>query len=133
QIAELYSEWGHIREAKEIVEKLLNQYPHEEELILFLSEILIDCGEEERAIDLMADIDSAAENGPRALLLLADIYSSQGLDEVAEGKLLEAKRTVPDEPVVTFALAEYYFTLGEYQKSIPHYENLLRDGHDIPG
>lgn len=128
RIAELYYEWGHLKKAKSIAEELLNRYPGESELIFFLAEIMIDTDEEEQAIDMLSNIDSEDADYVRALLLLADIYSSQGLDEVAEQKLLEAKRLSPDEPVVTFALAEFYFSLGNYTQSIPYYEQVLHKG-----
>lgn len=133
QIAQLYHQWGHVNKALTIIEELRNLYPDEDELAFLLSELLMDSGNEEEALDILSGIDTEGENGPRALLLLADVYAGQGLDEVAEHKLLEAKRSVPDEPVVTLALAEFYFSLGDYQKSIPHYERLLQEGSVFTG
>lgn len=137
QIAQLYHQWGHVQRARTMIEELRARYPNEEELAFFLAEILMDLGEgegeEDEALDILSSINSEGENGPRALLLLADLYGAQGLDEVAEQKLLEAKRTVPDEPVVTLALAEFYFSLADYQKSIPYYENLLQEVNTLGG
>ncbi|HEX6922790.1 MAG TPA: tetratricopeptide repeat protein [Bacillales bacterium] len=132
KIAGLFYEWGHIGKAKPIIEELRARYPDENELAFFLAELLMDANEEEQAIDVLTNIRSEDADHLRALLLLADIYTVQGLDEVAEQKLLEAKRMAPDEPVVAFALAEYYSMLGDYKKSVPHYEQVLREG-GIPG
>ncbi|HET7629275.1 MAG TPA: tetratricopeptide repeat protein [Bacillales bacterium] len=128
QIAQLYREWGHVEKAKGIVEQLLKQFPEETELTFTLAELLIDQGEQERAVAILSDLDGTEEDFLRASLLLADIYMSEGLDEVAERKLLEAKRKDPAQPVVTYALAQFYFSLGLYAKSVPHYEQLMRDG-----
>ncbi|HEU5140040.1 MAG TPA: tetratricopeptide repeat protein [Bacillales bacterium] len=132
KIAQLYYEWGHLGKAKPIVENLRALYPDENELAFLLAEILIDADDEEQAIEVLTDVRSEDADHLRALLLLADIYTAQGLDEVAEQKLLEAKRMAPEEPVVAFALAEYYFMFGDFKKSVPHYEQVLRDG-GIPG
>ena len=34
---------------------------------------------------------------------------------------------MPDEPVITFGLAELYSSKGEEQKAITHYESLLAE------
>lgn len=132
KIAQLYFEWGHVGKAKPIVEELRSRYPDENELAFLLAELLIDADDEEEAIEVLTGVRSEDDDHLRALLLLADIYTAQGLDEVAEQKLLEAKRMAPEEPVVAFALAEYYFMFGDFKKSVPHYEQVLRDG-GIPG
>lgn len=132
QIAGLYYEWGHLDRANKIIRKLRDRYPGENELAFFHAELLIDTGEEERAVEILANIQGVEQDELRALLLLADIYSGQGLDEVAEQKLLEAKRMAPDEPVVAYALGEYYAMHGDYKKSVPHYEQVLMDG-GLPG
>ncbi|HET7578542.1 MAG TPA: tetratricopeptide repeat protein [Bacillales bacterium] len=132
QIAGLYYEWGHVDQAKKIVRKLRDRYPAENELAFFHAELLIDTGDEERAVEILTSIEGEEQDELRAMLLLADIYMSQGLDEVAEQKLLEAKRMAPDEAVVAYALGEFYTMLGDYKKSVPHYEQVLADG-GLPG
>src|SRR5699024_11877433 len=72
-------------------------------------------------------LTSISEDDPaylQALLQLADLYQSEGLFEVAESKLLEAKNIQPDEPIIDFALGEFFFSTGEYQRAIIHYEKL---------
>lgn len=128
EIAQLYHEWGHVDRAQSIVEGLIDEYPDENELIFFLVEMLIDNGEEEKAIAMLEDINEDDVDKLRALLLSADIYAAQGVDEVAEQKLLQAKRLAPDEPVITYALAEFYYMTGEYKKSVPLFGQVVRDG-----
>jgi tetratricopeptide (TPR) repeat protein len=124
-IALLYYEWGIMDKTKDLVEQLFLNYPDEAELQIFMAEVLVELGEEDEAIDYLLEIDSENESFPRALLLLADLYQAQGLEEVAEQKIKEAKRLKPNEPVITLALAEFYLSHGHVKKSIPLYESLL--------
>ncbi len=72
---------------------------------------------EEEALELLIDIEEDDPYYVCACLLMADLYQMQGLDEVSERKLLKAYEKMPDEPLVQFALAELYFTSGQYQKA----------------
>lgn len=132
QLVQVYEQLGHVQKARELIEQLLERYPDEEELILVYAEILQATDDDEMAIEWLEDIYATSENRPRALLLLADIYTAQGLDEVAENKLLEALRILPEEPVIIFALAEFYFESGAYQKCMNYYELLLQKDHELP-
>ncbi|KAA0550249.1 tetratricopeptide repeat protein [Bacillus sp. BGMRC 2118] len=124
-IAETYYQYGFLDEAKELLRKLLVQYPGESELILLLAEILIDLDEEEQAITLLDTVDKTDSEYPRALLLLGDLYQMQGLDEVAEQKLLQAKEILPENTIIAFALGEFYSGRGQYKNSIPYYKSVL--------
>ncbi|MFG6114531.1 tetratricopeptide repeat protein [Halobacillus sp. MO56] len=122
-IAELYIQWGMLEEAKMILKELSQRYPKENELKIMLSEIHIDLEEDEEAIDLLNQFGPEDEDYLPSLMQLADLYQSQGLFEVAEQKLLAAKQAAPNEAVIDFALGELSFSNGEYNKSIPFYEN----------
>lgn len=123
-IAELYMQWGMLEEAKAILIGLVAQYPKETELKIMLAEIYIDLQEDEEAIDILNQFTAADEEYLEVLIQLADLYQSQGLFEVAEQKLLEAKRLAPVEPVIDLALGELAFSTGEYTKAIPYYESV---------
>jgi tetratricopeptide (TPR) repeat protein len=133
QIAEIYHQLGLVDLAKEIIEELISFYPDESELAMFMAELLIDLDEEDQAIEILLEIN---ENDPifvRAQLLLADLYQLQGLEEVAEQKLLKAKSKLPNEPVVLFGLGEFYLSRGDYLKSIPYYKQVLPHQEDLNG
>jgi tetratricopeptide (TPR) repeat protein len=132
-IALIYFDWGLMDKTKVIIEKLLMNYPDEAELEIFMAEVLVEMGEEDEAIEYLLDIGDENESYPRALLLLADLYQAQGLEEVAEQKLKEAKRLKPNEPIITLALAEFYLAHGQVKKSIPLYESLLQVEVDLSG
>jgi tetratricopeptide (TPR) repeat protein len=125
EIAETYFRYGLVEEAKQVIEELLQKYPDEGELLVFAAECYVDLDKEEEAINLLNEIEEDDAEYLRALLLLADLYQIQGLEEVAEQKLLLAKRRAPKEPVILFALAEFYLAKGSYLEAVPYYKNVL--------
>ncbi|WP_044748066.1 tetratricopeptide repeat protein [Bacillus alveayuensis] len=132
-LAEHLFSWGLLPEARDILEELSYRYPDEGDLLLFLAEVYTELDEEEKAIDILAEIDENDPNYPRACLLAADLYQMQGLDEVSERKLLLAYEKLPNEPIIQFALGEFYLTKGEYQKSVEFYKKVLEKETTIAG
>lgn len=123
-IAEFYFQWGFLQEALEILTELIKLYPKENELKILLANIFIELEEDNEAINLLNEIDKNDPLYEQVLLLLADLYQVQGLFEVSESKLLEAKQLNPNESIIDFALGELYFSIGDYKKAIIHYEKL---------
>ncbi|EMT47394.1 tetratricopeptide repeat protein [Anoxybacillus flavithermus] len=132
-LADQLFSWGLLEEAESLVRMLLTRYPDERELQLFLAEIYTEMDKDEEALELLIDIEEDDPYYVRACLLMADLYQMQGLDEVSERKLLKAYEKMPDEPLVQFALAELYFTTGQYQKSLPYYERIINNTKTIAG
>ncbi|KIQ93725.1 tetratricopeptide repeat protein [Anoxybacillus thermarum] len=125
--------WGLLEEAETLVHMLLARYPDERELQLFLAEIYTEMDKEEEALELLIDIGEDDPYYVRACLLMADLYQMQGLDEVSEQKLLKAYEKMPNEPLVQFALAELYFTSGQYRKSLSYYEQVMKQAKTMAG
>lgn len=123
-VADLYYGWGFIDEAIDIVEKLLGKYPTEGQLITKLVSMYIDVEKDDKAIELLNKIDEEDPYYVQALLQLADLYEVQGLYEVAEQKLFEAKKLEPEEKIIDFALGELLFSTGQYNRAIPFYERV---------
>lgn len=123
-IAELYKQWGMLEEAKMILLGIVQQYPDETDLKLMLADIHIDLQEDQEAIELLNRFSPQDEEYLAVLLQLADLYQTQGLFEVAEQKLLEAKQLDPAETLIDFALGELSFSNGEYSKAIPYFEKV---------
>lgn len=130
-IAELYMEWGFYDEAKEILEQLLEHYEQNDELKVILSSIYIELEEDEQAIQLLDQIDENSPNYVQALIQQADLYETQGLFEVAEHKLLQAKQIKPDEMIIDFALGELLFSIGDFNRAITFYEKVLQSDEEI--
>lgn len=123
-IAEFYLQWGFFEEALEILQDLIQKYPEESELKVLLANIYIELDNDKEAVHLLNDIREEDLSYEQALLQLADLYQSQGLFEVAEQKLLEAKRLNPDEEIIDLALGEFFFSIGEYKRAIIYYERI---------
>lgn len=121
---------GFTPQAKRIFEKLLRDHPEEDELRTYLADIAVSAGDNDAAIDLLAAIQPDSPAYVQGLLATADVYQTMGIPEVSEQKLKEAKRLAPDEPVIDFALAELYFTLGRYEEALPYYQRLQDQGID---
>ncbi|OEH93439.1 tetratricopeptide repeat protein [Bacillus solimangrovi] len=131
EIAELYIKWGLLDEAKVLIDELVLLYPDEGQLYIDRAEIAIDLEEEEEALEYLLEVKEEDTAYVQALFLMADLYQMQGLDEVAEQKLLEAKKKAPNEVIVDFGLGEFYLSRGDYNKSIPYYERVLKEKEDI--
>ncbi|MDM5187810.1 tetratricopeptide repeat protein [Bacillus sp. DX4.1] len=131
-ISRYYHTLGFIDEALAIIEDLRLLYPEESEFTLFLAELYIDLDKEDEAIEVLHDIAEDDELYVQSLLLVADLFQMQGFDDVAEQKLLKAKELMPEEPVITFGLAELYSSKGEDQKAIAYYQSLLAE-HKVMG
>ncbi len=132
-LAEELYRLGFLEETKKLLEVLLQNYPDEGELLIFLAETCLELDDEERALLLLENIGFDDPEYPRGLLLMADLYQMDGLLEVSEEKLLEAKRLLPDEPVIDFALGELYLHQGRFSDAIEAYEKALRERSEIGG
>lgn len=132
-LAEEMFQFGFLAESKALVENLLSIYPEEGELLVLLGEILVDAGDEEQAILELEKISEQDPSFGQSLLLLADLYQVQGLYEVCERKLLQAKDILPDEVIIDFALGELYSDQGEVTKALKSYEAVLKEQQEIAG
>lgn len=130
-IAELYVEWGFFDEACEVFEQLVETYPTNSELKVMLSSIYIELERDEKALHLLEQIDEHDDVYSQVLLQQADLYESQGLYEVAEQKLFEAKRLHPDEIIIDFALGELLFSIGQYDRAVTFYERVIKQEEEI--
>lgn len=124
-IAEIYIQWGFLQEASTILNELLQKYPNESELKIMLADIYIELEDDEPAINLLNEIGEEDPTYIQALIQLADLYQTQGLFEVAEQKLLDAKQVEPNEVIIDFALGELLFSIGEYRKAIIYYNKII--------
>ncbi|WP_459523926.1 tetratricopeptide repeat protein [Leuconostoc lactis] len=124
---ELYA-LGFLDESRRAYQQLLAKYPEEDELRTALADIAIEDGDIDDAQNYLAQIQPDSDSYLRALLVKADIYQSEGLNEAAEHSLLQAEKLAPDEDIIQFALAEFYFANQAYQKAISRYRALLLKG-----
>lgn len=125
--------FGFLEETQSLLISLLKTYPDEGELLVLLAETNIELGKEDEAILTLEKVSKEDPAFPQALMLLADLYQMDGLDEVSEKKLLEAKRLLPAEPVIDFALGELYAHQGKLVEAIQFYETVLKSHEEIAG
>lgn len=119
---------GFLNQSKRIYEQLLTKYPKEDDLRVNLAELLIDEDQTDEALNYLNQVARDSSAYVRALMVMADLYQTQELFEVSEQKLLTAHQQAPEEPAITFALAELYFTMGTYAKAVPLYLDLIKQG-----
>ncbi|MGM9987503.1 MAG: tetratricopeptide repeat protein [Bacillaceae bacterium] len=131
EIASIFQHFGYVDEAIGIIEQLRALYPYEGQLNLMLAELFIDQNEDDKAIEILSEISQEDSHYVQGLLLVADLYQAEGFDEVAEQKLLLAKNEMPNEPVIDFGLAEFYFSQGEYKKAAQYYTTLVSEADEF--
>jgi tetratricopeptide (TPR) repeat protein len=124
---------GFLEEAKHLFEKLLESYPDEGEILIYLAEINIELDHEEAALGLLEKISEYDSSFPQSLLLLADLYQMQGLFEVSEQKILKAKELLPNEKIIDFALGELYAEQGKLAEAVVAYQRVLDEVTEIAG
>ncbi|MBO1003044.1 tetratricopeptide repeat protein [Pseudogracilibacillus auburnensis] len=130
-IAENFYDWGFFEEAIVLLEQLVKKYPKEGQLLTKLAEMYIELEKDEIAIHLLNDMEEEDPFYIQSLIHLADLYQAQGLFEVSEQKLLEAKKLDPDEVIIDFALGELLFSIGQSNRAIPFYEKVLRQTTEV--
>lgn len=130
-LAEEVRQLGFLEEAKKLYNRLLERYPDEGELLVALAEIYIQLDEEDEALSILEKITKDDPFYVQSLLLLADLYEAQGLFEVSVQKLLQAEKIAPNEPIIQFALAELYASIGRFAEAVYKYEHILKDTTEI--
>ena len=133
EIADLLLQYGFLHEANRVYEHLQFIFPDEVQLSIDRASVLMEIGEEDQALQLLMNIDSEAPEYPQSLLLLADYYQMQGLYEVAEQRINEALKLLPNEALLQFAKAELLFETGRFTEAARIYEELHEKDKNIAG
>ena len=124
---EVYS-LGFSKDASTIYEHLAQKYPEDDGLKINLAELAIDDDHDDQALNYLSQVAPDSDEYVRSLMVAADLYQTQGMFEISEQKLLAAQKLAPDEEVIKFALAEFYFTTRNYRKAINLYLDLIKSG-----
>lgn len=93
-----------------------------------MAELAIDDDHDDQALNYLSQVAPDSDEYVRSLMVAADLYQTQGMFEISEQKLLAAQKLAPDEDVIKFALAEFYFTTRNYRKAINLYLDLIKSG-----
>ncbi|MBC1922343.1 tetratricopeptide repeat protein [Listeria grayi] len=127
-LAEQLFSLGFLNETEDLYELLLAKYKDEGELLVRAAEVALEKDDIESAQAYLEKVDKQDEAYLESLLVLADLYQMQGLFEVSERKLQDAKQLAPDEPIIDFALGEYYLSQGRFASSVQSYQAVLDNG-----
>lgn len=124
QLADNLFQLGFMEESETLYEKLFEEFPEEETLKISLAEIAIENDDLDKAFNFLESIDETSELYTQSLITQADIYQLLNIPEVSESKLKQAKKLLPNEPLLDLSLAELYFSTEDYQRAIDAYITL---------
>ncbi|WP_099222261.1 tetratricopeptide repeat protein [Listeria costaricensis] len=127
-LAEQLFSLGFLDEAQDLYELLLAKYKDEGELLVRSAEVSLEKDEIDDAQSYLELVRPEDEAYLESLLVLADLYQMQGLFEVTEQKLKQAKELAPDEPIIDFALGEYYLSQGRFASAVSSYRSAVDQG-----
>ncbi len=122
---------GFLDETEDLYELLLAKYKDEGELLVRAAEVALEKDDIDSAQDYLEKVNKEDEAYIESLLVLADLYQMQGLFEVSEQKLLEAKQMAPNEPIINFALGEYYLSQARFASAVQSYQTAVEAGLTI--
>ncbi|EAC9042899.1 tetratricopeptide repeat protein [Listeria monocytogenes] len=122
---------GFLDETEDLYELLLAKYKDEGELLVRAAEVALEKDDIDSAQDYLEKVNKEDEAYIESLLVLADLYQMQGLFEVSEQKLLEAKQMAPNEPIIDFALGEYYLSQARFASAVQSYQTSVEAGLTI--
>lgn len=122
---------GFLDETEDLYELLLAKYKDEGELLVRAAEVALEKDDLDSAQDYLEKVNKKDEAYVESLLLLADLYQMQGLFEVSEQKLIEAKQIAANEPIIDFALGEYYLSQARFASAVQSYQTAVEAGLTI--
>ncbi|THB61299.1 tetratricopeptide repeat protein [Vagococcus silagei] len=127
QLADNLFQLGFLEESEQLFEHLLEVFPSEEGLKISLAEIAIENNDIEKATELLTSIPESSDVYVQSLLTQADLYQILEIPEVSEQKLKQAQKLLPNEPIIQVALAEFYFSMEDYQEAVELYQTVLKE------
>lgn len=110
-------------QARQVFLHLNDNVDHDDYVISYLVDSYIN---EARLDEALTLINNSPET-PTVLMLKSEIFQQMNLNDVAVRLLFEAK-TMTDDIIIDFAIAELYYTLGDLEEAIRFYETVLNAG-----
>lgn len=110
-------------QARQVFLHLNDNVDHDDYVISYIVDSYIS---EARLDDALTLINNSPET-PTVLLLKSEIFQQMNLNDVAVRLLFEAK-TMSDDIIIDFAIAELYYTTGDLEEAIRFYEAVLNEG-----
>lgn len=110
-------------QARQIFLHLNDNVDHDDYVISYLVDSYIS---EARLDDALTLINNSPET-PTVLMLKSEIFQQMNLNDTAIRLLFEAK-TMTDDIIIDFAIAELYYTLGDLEEAVRFYEAVINEG-----
>lgn len=127
-LAEYLEYMGFQEESRLIYDKVMDEEPEDKGFYINLASMAADDGDFDKAYEYLAQIPEDDENYLAAVVETADLYQMEGFYEAALEKLRLAE-SMSDSPLITFAMAELFYSQGRYQEAIDKY--VLLDVEEI--
>jgi tetratricopeptide (TPR) repeat protein len=109
-------------QARQVFLHLNDNVDHDDYVISYLVDSYISEARLDDALTLISSPET-----PTVLMLKSEIFQQMNLNDVAVRLLFDAK-TMTDDIIIDFALAELYYTTGDLEEAIRFYETVLNEG-----
>ena len=132
QLAHLYEVVGMTKEASDTYEKIVKQNPDKGEYYFEWASSLLNSGELEKAIEVYDMIESKMGIAEELSINKYQIYYRLKKREKAEEELQKLIQQYPGESKYLGLLAEFYEDIGEAEKALSTYEQILEQDPENP-
>ncbi|CAM4149644.1 tetratricopeptide repeat protein [Lacicoccus alkaliphilus] len=109
--------------AEKVYLHLYHNTDHDDEVIAYLTDLMITDNRLDEALSLI----NSSKRTPVVLMLKAEIFQQLNMNDIALKSLFEAK-SMADDPIIDFAIAELYFHDGDLSEANRHYQLLINHG-----
>lgn len=106
--------------AEKVYVHLYNQTEHDDEILAYLTDLMITDNRLDEALSLI----NSSKRTATVLMLKAEIFQQLNMNDIAVKALFDAKE-LTDDPIIDFAIAELYFHDGDLSEANRHYQLML--------
>lgn len=106
--------------AEKVYLHLYHNTDHDDEVIAYLTDLMITDNRLDEALSLI----NSSKRTPVVLMLKAEIFQQLNMNDIALKSLFDAK-SMTDDPIIDFAIAELYFHDGDLPEANRHYQLLI--------
>jgi tetratricopeptide (TPR) repeat protein len=126
-LATLYEKAGDKEKANQFLAQAVALQPEDLESRLNLAESLLNKGNLDEAQAYLDEVLRRKPDSLRALMLLIQITDKRGDKKMLKDLYERANVLLPDNEVVLYNLAVLEYEAGDWAKSLPHFENYLKN------
>jgi len=106
--------------AEKVYVHLYNQTEHDDEILAYLTDLMITDNRLDEALSLI----NSSKKTATVMMLKAEIFQQLNMNDIAVKSLFDAKE-LTDDPIIDFAIAELYFHDGDLTEANRHYQLML--------